>query len=163
MIKVITQRTADGPESDEMAATAPCCVPQCLRQNLAEAGSRMSPVSGATKSVRRACCTVCQSSSVTPATPSRLVISLPSARPQTTPTASSSRRRGYRRYQPGTAHLGHVHSLRSGDDHRYSKGAWTSPADPRLTPEQKANGDITNSRHHRRLQPYHWKTASSRQ
>ena len=31
------------------------------------------------------------------------------------------RRRGYRRHQPGTAHLGHVHPLRPGDDHRYRK------------------------------------------
>ena len=38
------------------------------------------------------------------------------------------------------------------------KGAWTSPADPRLTPEQKASGDITNSRAIiDACKPFHWK------
>ena len=38
------------------------------------------------------------------------------------------------------------------------RGAWTSPADPRLSPEQKANGDITNSRAIiDACKPFHWK------
>ena len=38
------------------------------------------------------------------------------------------------------------------------KGAWTSPADPRLTPDQKASGDITNSRAIiDACKPFHWK------
>ncbi len=38
------------------------------------------------------------------------------------------------------------------------QGAWTSPADPRLTPEQRAAGDITNSRAViDACRPYHWR------
>ncbi|MEE2969178.1 MAG: UbiD family decarboxylase [Pseudomonadota bacterium] len=38
------------------------------------------------------------------------------------------------------------------------KGAWTSPADPRLTPEQRANDDITNSRALiDACRPFHWR------
>ena len=38
------------------------------------------------------------------------------------------------------------------------QGAWTSPADPRVTPEQRAAGDITNSRAViDACRPYHWR------
>jgi 3-polyprenyl-4-hydroxybenzoate decarboxylase len=38
------------------------------------------------------------------------------------------------------------------------RGAWTSPADPRLSPEQKDNGDITNSRAIiDACKPFYWK------
>lgn len=38
------------------------------------------------------------------------------------------------------------------------KGAWTSPADPRLTPEQRGNDDITNSRALiDACRPFHWR------
>ena len=38
------------------------------------------------------------------------------------------------------------------------QGAWTSPADPRVTPEQRAAGDLTNSRAViDACRPYHWR------